>query len=67
MSVVTKTFVRRIPLEPQTDLDARIRDLCERQSSGSPGRRLSAAFAAHDQVVLIFQNAPDDSRPGLAP
>jgi len=60
MAVITDTFVKRIALVPTTDLDARIRQECEIQSAKSPGRRLAAALQAHDQVILIFQQAADD-------
>jgi len=60
MAVSTDTFVKRIPLVPESDLDRRIRAECEIQSSGDPGRRLAAAFQAHNQVILIFQQAADD-------
>jgi hypothetical protein len=59
MAVDTDTFVKRIPLVPEIDLDERIIAECKAQSGRDEHRRLAAAFEAHNQLILIFQRTPD--------
>jgi hypothetical protein len=56
------TFVTRIDLKDMkgAELAAKIKDVCKTQAARDDGRRLAAAFEAHDQVVLIFQRAVDN-------
>jgi hypothetical protein len=58
MAVRTDTKLVRIPLATG-NLEKAIKDACETESARDRGRRLAAAFSAHDQLVLIFQVAGD--------
>lgn len=57
--IKTDTKVVRLPMAPAVDLNRRITDECEQQSSRDEARRLVAAFAANNQLVLIFQVSPN--------
>jgi hypothetical protein len=59
MAINTDTHVERIDLTKTQDLKETIVNLCELQSQRDNHRRLVAAFAARDQVILIFQRTAD--------
>lgn len=51
------TYVERIDLTTNPDLDKAIRDICDNQAALDKPRRLAAAFEAQHQVILVFQRA----------
>ncbi len=63
MSVQIETYVTRIPLAGTPDLETAIKQECVIQASKDKGRRLAAAFEAHNHVILIFQTAADNKLP----
>lgn len=64
MPVNIETYVTRIPLASTSDLETAVKQECVIQASMDKGRRLTAAFEAHNSVILIFQTAADNKLPG---
>lgn len=63
MAVSVDTHVERIDLEiPSLDLEKEIKRICNRQATGTNGRRLAGTFVAQNQLILIFQVAADNSK-----
>lgn len=61
MAIETDTFLTRISLASENNLEKSIKDECEIQSARDQGRRLVAAFTTHNQLILIFQRAADNN------
>ena len=48
-----QTEARRIPLDPQTDLDKRLKQLAN--VMGSAGYQICSTFVAGTELVVVFQ------------
>jgi hypothetical protein len=59
MAIRVDTHIERIDLATESDVAAAIKEICDLQALRDESRRLAAAFAAQNQLILIFQIAAD--------
>ncbi len=60
MAIRVDTHVVRIDLAAGENPEQAIKQECDIQASRDEGRRLAAAFTVENQLILIFQIAPDN-------